>query len=614
VASGTSAFFGMPTCFGSTCEDLKTSHLTCYPTKELSADPFGVPWEEVQAEDHYPNASAKEYYLGADLAGGPGELLNCPDEAFTTQGCGGRRLAYLREDFLWFATEGGFIASLADDEASTYSMYLDVRDSAEKNRARVQYLQDREWLDDSTVALRLTALYANTDLHAPWIVQVKIDLQFSRGGGVFTYLDMNSFSTSFWGSNSNSIVFAGLFIGSLIISTWSLRHQFLQFKLDRDIKILVNGANGVTLISVIFGWITIVLYIVKYQRLASVSDALRNYSNDDSDVGALELHEATNVLVGLLVSLRSFIAVATLAFNLRAFVSLQFQPRLAVVIRTLIESSSDMFHFMIIMFCTVLAFAFSGVILYGKRLQDFATLWAAVMTCFKIMMENEFKWSELSADQATYASALMWTLVYLCIGVVLLLNMVLAIIMDVYQEVRQESGDSMTMIADAIYLYRNFWYRKQWITERKILTALNDMPNYITKNDLKEKFPEMHQYQFDYIISNCQNKANIISRVGIKSNETAELVAAIHICLEEALSDMAAMKESGWMCKGLEVQDRSDREHVKDILTSVAVQNHWMSLTQQHITSLKDEVVGPQGKDLLRGVEPPMSARKSKAA
>jgi len=299
---------------------------------------------------------------------------------------------------------------------------------------------------------------------------------------------------------------------------------------------------------------------------------------------------------------------------IRTFLTLQFQPRLAVVIRTLVESSSDMFHFMIIMFCTVLAFAFSGVILYGKRLQDFATLWAAVMTCFKIMMENEYKWSELSADHATHISAFMWTTVYLCIGVVLLLNMVLAIIMDVYQEVRQESGDSMTMIADAIYLYRNFWYRKQWITERKILTALNDMPNYITKNDLKEKFPEMHQYQFDYIISNCRNKANIISRVGIKPSETAELVAAIHICLEEALSDMAAMKESGWMCKGLEVQDRSDREHVKDILTSVAVQNHWMSLTQQHITALKDEVVGPQGKDFLRGATTRTSARRSRAA
>ncbi|CAK0854769.1 unnamed protein product, partial [Prorocentrum cordatum] len=86
----------IPTCFGDTCEDLRTSHLTCYPTRELSGDPFGVPWEEVPVEDHYPNASAREYYLGANLIGGPGEILSCPEEAFTTQGCGARRLAYLR--------------------------------------------------------------------------------------------------------------------------------------------------------------------------------------------------------------------------------------------------------------------------------------------------------------------------------------------------------------------------------------------------------------------------------------------------------------------------------------------------------------------------------------
>ena len=44
-------------------------------------------------------------------------------------------------------------------------------------------------------------------------------------------------------------------------------------------------------------------------------------------------------------------------------------------VRTLIESSSDMLHFMIIMLSTVVAFALSGMVMYGKRLQDFATPW-----------------------------------------------------------------------------------------------------------------------------------------------------------------------------------------------------------------------------------------------
>jgi hypothetical protein len=589
VVTGTSNWFGVPTCMGGTCAELKTGHMQCFPLKELSSEPFGVPWEEVPDVGDTP---ANQHYLGAGLVGGADEILRCADEAFTTQGCGTRRLAYLREDFSWFSTN--ILVPLADDEASTFSMHLDSRDPAAKTKARLQYLQDREWLDDNSNALSLTALYANTDLAEPWIVQVKVSFQFSRGGGVFTFLDMTSFSTSFWGSGSNGQVFAALFFGSLIISTWSLRHQFLQFKDDRDWKILVNGANGVTLLSVIFGWITIIMYIVKAQRLASVEDAINKYNDNLTGSGALDLHDAVSDVVSLLVPLRSLIAFATILFNLRAFVSLQFQPRLAVVIRTLIDSSSDMLHFMIIMLTTIVAFACAGIIMFGKRVQDFCTPWAALMTCFKIMMENEYKWTELSADINTYASALIWVAVYLSIGVVLLLNMVLAIIMDVYQEVRQESGDSMTIIADMIYLYHNARYRKQWISERAILAALPDMPNYITKKDIKDRFPEMHQFQFEYILRNCRNKANIISRVGIGSAEMAELVAAIHICLEQSLEDMAVMKERGWMCKGLEVQEKSDREHVKDILTSVAVQNYWMSLTQQHIGSLKEDMMGPQ--------------------
>merc|ERR1719424_995338 len=143
VASGTSAWFGMPTCFGPDCQDLTTSHMKCFPSADLSAEPFGVPWAEVP---NVGNTSAEEHYLGAGLAGGTDEILRCAGEAFTTQGCDTRRLATLREDFAWFATSNNIIAPVAPDEASTFSMHLDSRDTLAKTKARIQYLQDRDWL------------------------------------------------------------------------------------------------------------------------------------------------------------------------------------------------------------------------------------------------------------------------------------------------------------------------------------------------------------------------------------------------------------------------------------------------------------------------------------
>merc|ERR1719188_1971799 len=186
---------------------------------------------------------------------------------------------------------------------------------------------------------------------------------------------MTSFSTSFWGNGNSSLIFSILFFCLLLLSTQSVWHLGRLAQKDRDWKILFNGANGVTLLSVILGWITIILYIVKKQRLDAVVLALQDYSASHSssgDTAALQLHDTVQIMVGLMSTLRSFIAWSTLVFNMRAFVSLQFQPRLAVVIRTLIDSSSDMLHFMIIMLSTVSAFALSGMILFGKRLQDFA--------------------------------------------------------------------------------------------------------------------------------------------------------------------------------------------------------------------------------------------------
>jgi hypothetical protein len=588
IKAGTSSLFGM---MGGD-EAPKTSHLKCNPVGLVSTEDFGLPWDKV---DNVGSLTAKEYYLQANRTG-PGEepILECEDEGFTIQGCdSSRRLAYLREDASWFT---GIMAPVGKDNPA-FTMVLDSQDPYSKIQARSQYLQQREWLDKSSTAMQMTALYVNTDLdqNAPWIIQVTVEFQFSRGGGVFTFLDMHSFSTSLWGSGWNAMTFSSLFVVCLIISTISVFQQARTAKKERDWKFMINGANGITLFSVILGWLSIALYVIKMNRLASMEEAVQAYldSRGSADsTAALKLHQSAQDVVDLIGGLRSFIAWATLVFNLRAFVSLQFQPRLAVVIRTLIESSSDMLHFMIIMLSTVVAFALSGMVMYGKRLQDFATPWAALMYCFKIMIENEFKLQELSADKTTYYPSWLWIGFYLCIGVVLLLNMVLAIIMDVYQEVRQESGNSMTMLADAVYLYRKFIYRKLWISERTIISALNDLPAYVTLDDLCARFPEMHQYQLDYIMSNCVNKAKIISRVGIDPGQTAEMVAAIHISLEEVMKDLAAMKKCGWMCKGLEVENETDREHIKDILTSVAVQAHWMNLTNEHISTLKDQVIG----------------------
>merc|ERR1719409_1222772 len=101
----------------------------------------------------------------------------------------------------------------------------------------------------------------------------------------------------------------------------------------------------------------------------------------------------------------SLIAYSHLILIVRSFVTLQYQPRLAMVTSTLEATTMDLLHFLLVFFPTFVAFAACGHTIFGRRLEEFATIEAAVGTCFKIAMESEFQWQRLSASEGEWFTA-----------------------------------------------------------------------------------------------------------------------------------------------------------------------------------------------------------------
>jgi len=252
--------------------------------------------------------------------------------------------------------------------------------------------------------------------------------------------------------------------------------------------------------------------------------------------------------------------------------------------------SSDLLHFMIVLIPTFVAFAIAGMMMFGRRLQDFATLQASIATCFKIAMENEFRWSDLSAQD--FGTSATWVWVFVPLVVLLMLNMVLAIIMDIYQEVRREAGNTMTITRHIHYIYNAFREREKWVGHEDLYNGVSAMPQTLSILELRQAFPSMPDYQGEYLIKESFNKAKKIARCGVDTSVTAQLVAAIHVSLEEMINDIGEMKKRGWMGVGLEIPHASDRETVKDILTSVSTQQHWMQLTQKSMGALQAKIDG----------------------
>lgn len=127
---------------------------------------------------------------------------------------------------------------------------------------------------------------------------------------------------------------------------------------------------------------------------------------------------------------------------LRLFKSFAAQPRLAVVTATLTTAGQDMVHFFIVFTSVYICMAVNGVLLFGQDLEDFSTFDRSFHTCFRAMF-GDWDWDAMQEVGRILAGIWFW--IFMLVMVVILLNMLLAILMDAYGEVKQHAGNAVTL-------------------------------------------------------------------------------------------------------------------------------------------------------------------------
>ncbi|CAE7033991.1 Rsph3a [Symbiodinium sp. CCMP2592] len=127
---------------------------------------------------------------------------------------------------------------------------------------------------------------------------------------------------------------------------------------------------------------------------------------------------------------------------LRLFKSFHAQPRLAIVTKTIITASQDLLHFFIVLLSVYTCMAVFGYLLFGQDVEDFSTWDRVCITCFRALL-GEWDWEEMETVGRVLAAIWLWCFVVLV--VLLLLNMVLAILMDAYQVVKSKASVMVTV-------------------------------------------------------------------------------------------------------------------------------------------------------------------------
>jgi hypothetical protein len=288
---------------------------------------------------------------------------------------------------------------------------------------------------------------------------------------------------------------------------------------------------------------------------------------------------------------RVFVTYAHLFFMMRCFIALQWQPRLAVVYFTLLDTSLDLLHFLIVFIPTFMAFAIAGHAMFGRRMQSFSTPAESVCSCFKLAMEFEFDWWTLSEED--FWTTATWVWAYVILVVLLMLNMVLAIIMDVYGVIRLQAGDNETLVGSVYFLVKRVILYRNWVKDEELMEVVNDLPRIVSVDELRQFLPEaMSDFQFDRLVGQCNKKAQCVMRRGVHDSYSAQMTAATKIALDGIAADIKELKSKGWMARGIEAGTLPERMLAQDCLQSCAVQQHWMNLMQSQLDNMRKKMLG----------------------
>lgn len=145
-------------------------------------------------------------------------------------------------------------------------------------------------------------------------------------------------------------------------------------------------------------------------------------------------------------------------FLLRIFKLLDFQPQMGILTRTVARAMGDLLHFFVLLVAVMAVYVCMGNLVFGSRLRVFSTLVLSMRTTLD-MLFGEFGDSEQSMFDTTYdigllmIPACMFFYSFMIIVFLVILNFLLAIVVDAFTDVKSESrNNSVSMFQEVTEL------------------------------------------------------------------------------------------------------------------------------------------------------------------
>ncbi|KAF4323771.1 hypothetical protein BBO99_00000831 [Phytophthora kernoviae] len=310
------------------------------------------------------------------------------------------------------------------------------------------------WIDSSTEKLLITVITLNGEL--PGYAVTKLQLDFNDGG----YIEPSASTTSTLLDqypSTTTIVLDVLVV--LWFSPWILVPAVIAFVKTYEkkhrltnprqwMKLAKRTAKAIGVWAFPDGWFAIDFFrgpivnlfyitVLITQAVSTDSDFRRKLltlghsgqSGDEASDNLASVTRSFRTIANLTVLLRLLATAAVLVLGLRILNTFRDHVGLSILTRTMASAVHSFWTFSVVFAVIFTAFAASGTVLFGSRIEDFSSLASAMKSCVN-MIYGDFDFDTIK--DIDYSVVYYWS--YMTLQTFVLLNIVLAIVVDAYQE------------------------------------------------------------------------------------------------------------------------------------------------------------------------------------
>ncbi|CAI5517575.1 unnamed protein product [Closterium sp. Naga37s-1] len=406
----------------------------------------------------------------------------------------------------------GFIYPLAS--LMTYPLVFGINLDNEAATRRLTYLVDGSYIDNGTRSIDVNFITFNGETLTFVLTTVRCTV--NGGGSMDVSFKSQPAAMAMYDASADNIARLVLEIVYLVGLLWNVCGE-LQEMADRAAKdgsvlsYFEQAWNWIDMLSLSLQAIAVVLWVVlwryvsafdmqpRYNIYYSLFEMPRYWAVPNPPLGFIR---ATQVFADLrnIINLRAVYfalqGINVFFMMIRLLKVMDFQPYLGVITRSLSLATPSLMHFFLLSFTVFFCFSMYAYLVFGGAMELFSTVLNSMFSLFLLLINDNGSAYFLSRLESwDLIAAMLFFFMFIVFMVFILLNFLIAIIVDAFMSVKDSDVVATSIAADLAHIFKYKWncWRGRYLPYRVILDRLVDLGAKDTR--IKDENPRKRRFK-----------------------------------------------------------------------------------------------------------------------